>query len=178
MIGLDDVVEGGLLLIFSALLQGGEVLLDGVEVGGIWREEQQGRAGVLDELRRFGRGMKCGVVHDDEMLGVQTRAQPRLQPGVEDCRIAGSFEQTGLCKSPIHASGHERGAWPSMPGNQAIHALAFRRVPIAPHRRRRQPAFIDVDGLFAASQEPFSKTEEASSSERVAFLVAHPFFYE
>lgn len=65
-----------------------------------------------------------------------------------------------------------------MPGNQAIHALAFRRVSIAPHRRRRKPAFINVDGLCAASQEPFAKTEEPSSSERVAFLVAHPFFYE
>ena len=35
MIGLDDVVEAGLLLILPAFLQGGEVLLDGVEVGGI-----------------------------------------------------------------------------------------------------------------------------------------------
>jgi hypothetical protein len=64
-----------------------------------------------------------------------------------------------------------------MSGNQAIYALAFRRVPIAPRRRRRNPAFIDVDGLFAASQEPFAKTEEPSSSERVAFLVAPPFLY-
>jgi hypothetical protein len=122
--------------------------------------------------------MKCGVVHDDEMLGVQTRASPRLEPGIEDCRIAGSVEQPGLGKSPLHASGNERGAWPSMPRNQASHALAFQRLSIAPHRGRRTPAFIDVDGLFAASQEPFAKTEEPSSSERVAFLVAHPFFYE
>ena len=93
MIASHDVVEGGLFLILPALLEGGEVMLDGIEVWRIGCEKQQGRASGRDELRRFGCGMKCGVVHDHEMVGVQTRAQPRLQPGVEDSRIAGAVEQ-------------------------------------------------------------------------------------
>lgn len=132
---------------------------------------------MLDELRRFRGFVKGGVGHDDERVGVQTWAYPPLPPGVEDRRIAGVFEQTGRGTSPIHASGNARGAGASMSGNQAIDALAFRRVSITPHRRRRKPAFSDVAGLFAASQKPFAKPEEPSSSERVAVLVAHPFFY-
>ncbi len=178
MIGLDDVVEGGLVVILPSFLEGSEIMFDRVQVWRIRGEKQQGRARRRDELRRVGRGMKCGAVHDHEVLGIQPWAQPRLQPGVENRRITGAFEQTGLCQSPIDASGNERDAWPSMPGNQAIDALAFGRVPIPPHRRRGNPAFIDVDGLFAAAQEPFAQTEEPFSSERVAFSVAQPFFYE
>ena len=37
--------------------------------------------------------MKFGVVHEHEMLGVQPQAQPRLQSGVEDPRMAGAVEQ-------------------------------------------------------------------------------------
>ena len=121
--------------------------------------------------------MSRAVVHDHEVLGIQTWTQPRLEPGIAERCIAGPIEQVRFFESPVHASSNQRGAWPSMPGHQAIYTLAFRRVSIAPHRRRGKPTFIDVDGLFAASQKPFTKTEEPSSSERVTFLVAHPFFY-
>ncbi len=49
-----DVVAGGLVLILAALLEGGEIMLDGVEVGKIGREKQQGRARRWDELHCFG----------------------------------------------------------------------------------------------------------------------------
>jgi len=117
------------------------------------------------------------MIEDDEVLGVEARAQLCLQPGVEDHRLTGAFEQTGLCQSPIDASGKEREAWSSMPGNQAIHALAFGRVPIPSRRRRGKAAFIDMDGLFAAANEPFSQAQEPFPLLRITFLVAHPFFY-
>jgi len=49
-----DVVDGGLVLILAALLEGREIMLDGVEVGSIGRKKQQGCARRRDELRRFG----------------------------------------------------------------------------------------------------------------------------
>ena len=54
MIASHDVLEGGVILILAAFLEGGEIMLDGVEVGRIGRENQQGRASRCDELRRFG----------------------------------------------------------------------------------------------------------------------------
>ena len=93
MIGFHNVVEGGLLLILPAFLEGGEIMFDRVQIWRIRREEQQGRACLLDEPRRFRRGMKRGVVHNHEVLSIQTRAQPRLEPGIEDRRIAGPIEQ-------------------------------------------------------------------------------------
>lgn len=43
---------------------------DGIEVGRIGREKQQDRARWCDELPGFGRGMKRGLVHDHEVVGI------------------------------------------------------------------------------------------------------------
>lgn len=74
MIASHDVVEGGLVLILPALLESGEVMLNGVEVGRVRRQEEQRGAGGGDELRRLGRFVKRGIIEDDEMLGVEARA--------------------------------------------------------------------------------------------------------
>ena len=55
MIAYHDVVEGGLVLILAALLEGGEVMLNGIEVGRVRRQEEQRNAGGGDELRRLWR---------------------------------------------------------------------------------------------------------------------------
>jgi hypothetical protein len=43
-----------------------------------------------------------------------------------------------------------------MPGDQAVHAVALRGVPVAPRRRRLNATFIDMDGLFAPAKEPLA----------------------
>lgn len=116
--------------------------------------------------------MKCGVVHDDEVVGVQTRAQPRLQPGIEHPGIASTVEQQGLC----HASRNERRPGASMSRDQAVHTLAFGGIPIPPCRRRHTPAFIEVHGVFAAAYEPLAKTEKLLATQGVAFGIAQSFF--
>ena len=127
-------------------------MLDGVKVWGVWRQEQQGSAGLRNELCRFGRFVKGGVVHDHEVMVRQARAQPRLQPGVEDHRIAGPFEQQRFFEPSIDSCGQQRGTGPSMPGDQAIDTLALRRISIPPCRRWCKSTFIDMDGLFAADR--------------------------
>lgn len=63
-----------------------------------------------------------------------------------------------------------------MPGDQAVHPLAFGRIPMPPRHRRHKPAFIDVHGVFAQAHEPLTKVEELFSSERVAVGIAQSFF--
>lgn len=121
--------------------------------------------------------MKCGVVHDDEVVGVQTRAPPRLQPGLEHPGIASTVEPQGLCQSPLHASRTERRPGASMSRDQAVHTLAFGGIPISPCRRRHKPAFIDVHGVFAAAYEPLVKTEKLLATQEVAFGIAQSFVY-
>ena len=117
VIASHDVVEGGLVLILAALLEGGEVMLNGVEIGRVRRQEQQRGTGDGDELRRLWRFVKGRIIEDDEMLGVEAWAQPRLQPGVEDHRIAGALEEQRFFESSVHTGGKQRGPWPSMPGD-------------------------------------------------------------
>jgi hypothetical protein len=81
----------------------------------------------------------------------QARAQPRLQPGVEDHRIAGPFEQQRFFELSVDARGRLTGPGPSMPADQAINTLALRRISIPPRRRWSKPTFINMDRLFTAA---------------------------
>jgi hypothetical protein len=64
-----------------------------------------------------------------------------------------------------------------MPGDQAVHPLAFGCLPIPPRRRRHTPTFIDGHGVFAAAYDPLAKTEKLRAPPGVAFGIAQSFFY-
>ena len=68
---LFQLLEGEIL---AAFLEGSEVMLNGVEVGRVRRQEEQRGASGSDELRRLGRFVKRGIIEDDEMLGVEAWA--------------------------------------------------------------------------------------------------------
>ena len=80
-------------MVFPVFCESGEVLLNGVEVGSVRRQEEQRGAGGCDELRRLWRFVKGRIIQYDAVLGVEARAQPCLQPGVEDLRIARPVEE-------------------------------------------------------------------------------------
>ena len=71
----------------------------------------------LCRLRRF---VKGHILQDDEVLGVEARAQPCLQPSVEDHRIARALDEQRLAESPFHTGHNQRGPWPSMPGAHTV----------------------------------------------------------
>jgi len=139
-------------MVFPVFFEGGEVMFNGVEVGRVRRQAKQHGAGGGDELRRLWRFVNGGMIQYDEVLSIEARAQSRLQPGVEDHGIACALEEQRFFEAPFHSGGNERGPWPSMPGDQTVHAVALRRIPIPPRRRRGKAAFIDMNGLFAAAQ--------------------------
>ena len=80
-------------MVFPLFFQGSEIMFNGVKVGRVRRQKEQRGAGGGDELRCFWRFVERGIIQYDEMLGIEVRAQPRLQPGVEDSRIAGALEE-------------------------------------------------------------------------------------
>jgi len=156
-------------------LEGSEIMFDGAEVWGVRWQEQQSGTGLLNKLGGFWRFVKGGIVDDHEVLGREARAQPRLQPGVEDPRIAGPFEPQGFFEPSLDARGQQRGPRPSMSRDQTIHALALRGIPIPSGGRRRKATFINMDELFTAVAEALTKAEKPSALPRVTFLIAHLF---
>ena len=58
----------------------------------------------MDEVRRFGRFAKGGVVHDDQVLAGEARAEPGFEPGIEHFRIGRAFEQGSAKSCPIRAA--------------------------------------------------------------------------
>ena len=163
-------------MVFPAFFESGEVMLNRVEVGCVRGQEEQRGTGGCDELRRLWRFVKRGMIQYDERLGTEARAESRVQPGVEDHRIACAFKAQRFFEAPFHTGGNERGSWLSMSGDQTVHAVALRRVPIPSRRRSGNAACIDMNGLFAMAKEPFTQAQELFPLLRIAFLVAHPFF--
>jgi hypothetical protein len=151
-------------------------MLDRVELRRVRRQEYQRRAGGRNKLCRVRRGMKRRIVHHHEMLGCQPRTQPGLEPGVEDLRIAGALEQQRFLQAPVDPGGQQRGARSAMPGDQALHAVPLRGVPIPPHGRRRKPTLIDRDGPFAATKKPLPQAQKLFPSLRIAALYIRVFF--
>ena len=148
-----------------------------VEVGRVWRQEQQRGPSGLDELRRLRRRVKGCVVHDDEVLGIEARAQPCLEPGVEDHRITRPLEQQWFFESSIYPGRNQRGPGPSMPGDQAIHPLPLRGIPVPPRGRRGKAAFVDVDRSLTAANKPLPQAQKVFSLLRITLAVPDPFFY-
>lgn len=112
------------------------------------------------------------------MLDREAQAQPELQSGVEGCRITCPLEQKRFLESSFYTGRNQRGSRPSLPGVQAVHAVAFRRVPIPPRRRRLKSAFVDMDGMFATAKEPFAKAQELFMLLWIAFVVPDPFLMD
>jgi hypothetical protein len=73
----------------------------GLKSGGYNGKAQRG-AGGCDGLYRLWRFVKGRIIQYDEVLGVEARVQPCPQSGVEDHRIARTFEEQRLFGSPFH----------------------------------------------------------------------------
>ena len=120
--------------------------------------------------------MKGCVVHDDQVRASQTWAQPCLEPGVEHVGIARALEENGFSKIRSATRSDERRARSAVPGCQAIHALALGGLPIAANHGRCETTLIDRHKLQAATNIPLTKTQNPSSLQGAAFLVADRFF--
>ena len=82
-------------------------MFDGVEVGGIRRQEQKRCTGLFDQLQSFRRFVEGRVVHDDKVIVVQARAELPLQPPVEDVCVACSFKQKRFFKALSDTGGDQ-----------------------------------------------------------------------
>ena len=108
----------------------------------------------------------------------EARASSRMQPGVENHRIAGPFEQERFLEAPFHTNHNQQGPRLTMSGDESVHALALRRVPILPRCRRRKATFIGMDRPFATAKEPFPQAQEPFTLLKIAswypsFFIGH-----
>ncbi len=127
------------------VLELGEDLFDGVEVGTVWREEEEARASGPDGVSDCGLFVAGEVVHDDDVAWPQCWAKLFLDPCGEAGGVDRLIEDEGSI-DPVAAQGGDEGhRLPVAIGRLGMEPLADRRP--APQRRHvgLRPGLVDED---------------------------------
>jgi len=120
------VFDGSLLGLSHPMLDLGEGLLDGVEVGRVGRQEPEPGAGCLDEVADSGGFVGAEIVHDDNVTGLEHGHQLLLDIGPEALSVDRPVEDTRR-HQPVAAQRAEEGQRaPVAVWGEAAQALASR----------------------------------------------------
>ena len=120
-----DVVDGALLDAAHPVLDLGEGLLDRIEVGRVWRQIPEPRAGGFNQAAQGGRLVTTEIVHDDDVARLKLRNENLLNVGPETFAVDGAVEQA-RCSEAIAAQGAEESQRPPVAvWREAPHPLAF-----------------------------------------------------
>jgi len=101
---LDGTLLGGAHPVFDL----GEGLLDGIEVGGVWRQVPEPGAGGLDEATQNGGFVAAEIVHDDDVAGSEHWDELLFDIGTEALAIDWAIEDAWGCEA-VAAQGTEEG---------------------------------------------------------------------
>ncbi len=84
-----------MFVVFASALERGEVVFDGVQVGRVWRQEQESSCCAFDQLSGLGTFVEGHIIHDHDRRGVQAGTELSFQPPIEDSGGAGPLKQEG-----------------------------------------------------------------------------------
>ena len=134
----------------------GEQLLDGIEIGGIFREEKEPGASCADGLADGLAFVAAQIVHDDDIAGLERGHEHLFDIDEKALAVDGSVEQPRGLDAVIAQCGDEGRGLPVPKRHLRLQPLAFGR-PAAERRHIRfgpglvdenQPAGIDQSPIF------------------------------
>ena len=158
--------------------QFGEAQLDRVEVGTVWRQEPQRRAG------RFNGGPDAvdlvggEIIGDDDVAGLQRRDEDLFDVGEEAGPVHGASEDSGGGEPRHPQRGDEGAALPPPLGRVIGDPLAARPAPIAADQIGGDPAFIEKDEVGRVEGRGGRRPLRARGRDvgAIVFGRAHRFF--
>lgn len=127
------------------MLELGEDLLDRVEIGAVWRQEQQPGASATDRLTDGGPFVTAQIVHDDDIAGRERRHEELLDISGEALAVDRLVEHAwGV--DPITAERCQEGhGAPMAIRNLGMEPLADRRPAAQRRHVGFRPSFVDED---------------------------------
>jgi hypothetical protein len=127
------------------MLELGEDLFDRIEVGGVFRQEEELGAGRADELANGFALVSAEIVHDDDVAVAQRGYEHPLDVSAKALAVDRPLQQPG-CFDPVEPErGHEGRRLPTPMRDLGDEALTARR-PAAPRRHvGLGPGLIDED---------------------------------
>ena len=127
------------------VLELGEELLDGIEVGAIRRQEEQVSALISDRLARRLAFMRAEIVEDDDVSGLEGRREKLLDIGGEEFAVDRPVDNAGSIDPVMPQSRDEGEGLPVAIRNLGGETLAF----WSPAAQRRHvglhPGLVDED---------------------------------
>jgi hypothetical protein len=140
----------------------GEDLLDGIEVGRVFRQEHEARADVADRSSHHLSLVGAQIVEDHDIARLKRRDEELFDIGVEAFAVDGPVEQAGRFDAVVAQGGEESRGLPAAMRNLVDEALADGAM---------RPVFVVVAApilqLFAGvgkGQEPGSGTNACSDT--------------
>ncbi len=163
-------------IIFTQAFEGGEVVFNGIEVGGVRRQEEEGGAGAFNQFSGRGAFVKGDIIHHHDLRRVQARAELGVEPAIEDFGVAGALKQERSGKAVAYPSGNEGSPRTPVAGAQPVYPPPLRRIGVLSGDSGTEPALIYVDKLFAPAPIALSQPEVGFSFPPTPFGVAQRFF--
>ena len=161
------------------MLDLGEGLLDGIKVGGIFRQEPQSGAnrldGVADDLGFVG----AEIVEDDDVAGLEGRDQLLAHIGVETFAVDGAIEDAGRSELVAAQRPEEGQGAPAAVRGKAAQPLAPRSPASQGRHVGADPGFVDEDQSFRIEATlPGLPAGSASSNVDAALFKGEQRFFE
>ena len=108
-------------------LELGENLFDGVEVGGVFRQEHEAGSDGPDRLPHRPAFVGAEIVEDDDVARLQRRCEKLLDISAETLAVDGSVEQAGRVNPIVAKSGEEGRGLPLALRDLVDEAFSLRR---------------------------------------------------
>src|ERR1700733_4079517 len=102
-------------------------LLDRVEIGGVFGQEDEAGSDSSDGLPHLLALVGAEIVEDDDVARLEGRCEELLDIGAEAFAVNGAVEQAGRIDAVIAQGGKKRRGLPAAMRNLVDEALSFRR---------------------------------------------------
>ena len=143
--GVADGVDGSLAGFAQQVFELGEELFDGVEVGGVFRQEEQPGASRPDGAAHGAALMRAEIVEDDDVARPQGRHEHLLDIEPEALAVDRPVDEPGRVDAIVAQRRQEGHGLPAAVRDLGVEPLAARRP--APERRHigLGPGLVDED---------------------------------
>jgi hypothetical protein len=172
--GVADAVSGSLLGGALMVLELGEELLDRVEIGGVFGQEEEPCAGRPDHLSDGASLVGAQIVHDDDVAGFQTGNEDLFDIDQEALGVDRTVEQPRRLDPVMAERGQEGHGVPVAERRRPWQALSARRP--APQRRHvgLGPGLVDEDQAgWVDARSVFQPLRPAADDIRPALLAGN-----
>jgi hypothetical protein len=142
---LGDGLVGSRLGLSEQGLELGEDLLDGVEVGRIFRQEHEAGSDIPDRLSHRLSFVRAEIVEDHDVARLQRRREELIDIGAEALAVDRSIEQARRVDAVVAQGSEESRGLPLALRDLVDKALSLRRPAAKPCHIGLRPGLIDED---------------------------------